>query len=325
MEQERFARAMAGGQDAQSEGEWFQVTLCPDGELVWEGRRCTLAPGAAGFRGGRHRGASGLRLSFYEAVQTENCNRYRMPCTDFAQISGEVGAVDKSPARIEAERRIVRDIENERGAHLTRLIEEWFDTEPNADVETLRLLVIELHHVIKWKLFDAHSLNAARVKRGFEVYEILGVPTVEALRQWMRDWVIYTFLIVAPLCDVPARRVARAVRYMEENAAAHPRVFEVAAHLNMDPAYFSNVFKRETGLSPSAYILRLRLDKAEAMLKSGVPVGRTAQRLGFSDLKAFRAAYRARFGVPPSRAKQGSPPINQLLTPSPVDKTTNRI
>ena len=200
----------------------------------------------------------------------------------------------------------MRDIENERGAHLSGLIEEWFDTEPDADAETLRLLVMELHHVVKWKLFDALSLSALRVKRGFEVYEILNVPTAPALRQWMRDWVRYTFSIVAPLRDEPRRRVARAMRYMEENVESRPKVREVAAHLNMDPAYFSNVFKRETGLSPSAYLLKLRLDKAEALLKSGVPVGRTAQRLGFCDPKAFRAAFKARFGVPPSRVRQGN-------------------
>jgi two-component system response regulator YesN len=307
MDQERFSRLMAGGQDAGSENTWFQATLTPMGELIWEGRRCTLAGDAAGFRGGRHRGAAGLRLSFYEAVQTENCNRYRTPFTDFALISGDVGAVDKSPARIQVEKRIVRDIENERGAHLSGLIEEWFDTEPDADAETLRLLVMELHHVIKWKLFDALSLGALRVKRGFEVYEILNVPTAPALRQWMRDWVRYTFSIVAPLRDEPRRRVARAMRYMEENVESHPKVREVAAHLNMDPAYFSNVFKREAGLSPSAYMLHLRLDKAEALLKSGVPVGQTWQRLGFCDPKAFRAAFKARFGIPPSRVRQAGP------------------
>lgn len=303
MEQERFAWAMAGGTDAQMEAEWYCVTLTPRGELEWEGRRCTLKPGAEGFRGGSHRGATGLRLSFYEAVQTENCNRYRTPCTDFAQISGDLGSVDKSRARIEVEKRIVRDIENQRGAHLPALVEEWFDAESETTIQTLRLLAIELYHLIKWKLFDAYTLSAARVKRGYEIYEILNVPNAGELRAWMQDWVRYTFSIVSPREDVPVRRMAQAVRYIEENLDEHPRVRDVADSLHMDPAYFSALFKREMGVPPQNYILQKRLDRAAAMLKSGYSVGDTAQRLGFADGKAFRAAFAARFGMLPSQMR----------------------
>lgn len=304
MTQEQFDRAMGGGQDGALEGKWFAVTLCGDGEWCWEGNRCSLREGAKGFRGGRHQGAAGLRLSFYEAVQTRNCNRYRTPCTDFSQISGDIGAVDKNRARIEAERRIVRDIENCRGAHLLPLLSEWFDTEKSADMETLRLLAIELYHIIKWRLFDAYTLSAVRVKRGYEVYEILSIPDAPALREWMRDWVHYTFSIIAPRDDVPARRVAQAMRYMEENLTGRLQVRDVASHLHMDAAYFSNVFKKEVGMPPRTYLLQLRLNRAKAMLQSGYPVGKTAQMLGFSDIKQFRAAFVRRFGVLPSRVVQ---------------------
>lgn len=302
MQQTQFARVMAGGMDASLEQRFFVVTLCAEGQLKWEGRTCSLSPdGAVGFRGGRHKGTNGLRLSFYEAVQTQNCNRYRMPCTDFEQISGDVATVDKSRDRIRIERSIVRDIENHRGANLVQLLTDWFAAEQHTDIVALRLLVIELYHIIKWRLFDAYWLSAARIKRGHEVYEILNIPSSGELHRWMIDWVNYTFSIIAPRDNLPARRVAHAVRYIEENLGQALRVGQVAAQLHMDAAYFSKLFKRETGLSPSAYILVLRLDKAHAMLKNGYAVGKTAQMLGFCDAKAFRTAFVRRFGVLPSR------------------------
>lgn len=323
MRQVEFERILSGGESESAQEQWFQVTLCADGELSGEGRRCTLRPGAQGFVGGRHRGAAGLRLSFYEAVQTENCNRYRTPCADFAQISGDVGSVDKSRARIEVERRIVRDIEHHRGRHLEALMDEWFDTEPDTPMETLRLLVIELYHLIKWRLFDAYTLNAVRVKRGYEIYEILNIPDRAALQAWLRDWVRYTFSIIAPADDVALRRVAQAQRFMEENLVSNLKVRDVAQRLHMDAAYFSNLFKRETGLSPHRYLMGLKLDKALDMLRSGYPVGKTAAMLGFSDVKAFRTAFKARFGRTPSQVQPGRM-INKVLTESAVDKRSVR-
>lgn len=305
MQQPEFSRILAGDKAEQFRDEWFQVTLCPDGELIGEGRRCTLRADAHGFTGGRHRGAAGLRLSFYEAVQTENCNRYYIPCTDFEQISADVGTVDKTHARIEAERNIVRDIVRHRGKQMDALIDAWFATEPDTPIETLRLLAIELYHLIKWRLFDAYALSAVRIKQGWEVYEILNIPDREALHKWMHEWARYTFLVIAPVEEDAVRKVAQAQRYMEDNLEKRLKVSDVARQLHMETAYFSHLFKHETGLSPHRYLMNLKLDKGMDMLRSGYPVGKTAAMLGFSDAKAFRTAFQEKFGLLPSQVKLG--------------------
>jgi AraC-like DNA-binding protein len=64
-------------------------------------------------------------------------------------------------------------------------------------------------------------------------------------------------------------------------------------------------FKQHVGMSPLAYLRRLRLDGVHAELSRGDPwqisVSEVAFRWGFTHLGRFAGAYRARYGVSPSQ------------------------
>jgi AraC-like DNA-binding protein len=64
-------------------------------------------------------------------------------------------------------------------------------------------------------------------------------------------------------------------------------------------------FKQHVGMSPLAYLRRLRLDAVHAELSRADPwqvsVSEVAYRWGFTHLGRFAAAYRARYGVSPSQ------------------------
>jgi transcriptional regulator GlxA family with amidase domain len=64
-------------------------------------------------------------------------------------------------------------------------------------------------------------------------------------------------------------------------------------------------FRRHVGMPPLTYLRRLRLDGVHAELTRGDPrqvsVSEVAYRWGFTHMGRFAGAYRARFGVPPSR------------------------
>jgi AraC-like DNA-binding protein len=64
-------------------------------------------------------------------------------------------------------------------------------------------------------------------------------------------------------------------------------------------------FRQHVGMSPMAYLRRLRLDGVHAELsrseESQVSVSEVAYRWGFTHLGRFAAAYRARYGVLPSQ------------------------
>ncbi|MFC4063582.1 AraC family transcriptional regulator [Actinoplanes subglobosus] len=69
-------------------------------------------------------------------------------------------------------------------------------------------------------------------------------------------------------------------------------------------------FQRYVGLSPTAYLRQVRLDRAHDELRQAEPgrttVAEVAHRWGFAHLGRFAGSYRARFGVTPSQTLDAS-------------------
>jgi len=69
-------------------------------------------------------------------------------------------------------------------------------------------------------------------------------------------------------------------------------------------------FRQHVGMSPLAYLRRLRLEGVHAELLRGDPwqmtVSEVAHRWGFTHLGRFAGAYRARYGVSPSQTLKES-------------------
>jgi AraC-like DNA-binding protein len=80
---------------------------------------------------------------------------------------------------------------------------------------------------------------------------------------------------------------------------------ELAAVAGVGTRLLQEAFRRHVGMPPLTYLRELRLEKVHADLCRCDPyrtsVTEVALRWGFTHLGRFAAAYRARYGVPPSR------------------------
>lgn len=75
----------------------------------------------------------------------------------------------------------------------------------------------------------------------------------------------------------------------------------ISKRYNLSASYLNNNFKQRSGLSVSAYIKRVRLDKAADLLKnSGHPVEAIAAKVGFENTKYFYTIFKQEYGVSPS-------------------------
>ena len=71
--------------------------------------------------------------------------------------------------------------------------------------------------------------------------------------------------------------------------------------------YFSRRFKRETGLSPSEFIRRKRLQRAANLIRTtDMDIRQIAQRLQFSSLSYFSDLFHRYFGVSPRAYRKGA-------------------
>ncbi|GII24694.1 AraC family transcriptional regulator [Planosporangium mesophilum] len=106
--------------------------------------------------------------------------------------------------------------------------------------------------------------------------------------------------------SLPAPRVVRrVVELIHSSPQTAFTVADLAAFAGTSERSLHAAFRRQLGTSPMSYVRRHRLEQAhEELLRldpaTGVTVTDVAMRYGFTHTGRFAAAYRARFGEPPS-------------------------
>ena len=97
----------------------------------------------------------------------------------------------------------------------------------------------------------------------------------------------------------------------------------LSAVVGLSRSYFSHAFRRSVGLTPHAHIVRLRLERAMAlMVHAEASLSEVALAVGFADQSHFSRAFRRLTGVTPAhwkRAHNGAsatPPDRISLQPA---------
>lgn len=81
---------------------------------------------------------------------------------------------------------------------------------------------------------------------------------------------------------------------------------ETARSLGYSPDYFTRCFKRLTGLTPSAYMTKMRIaHAAEELLIPGRGIAEAAERAGFEDSNYFSRLFKKETGKTPSQFRNG--------------------
>ena len=92
---------------------------------------------------------------------------------------------------------------------------------------------------------------------------------------------------------------------MADNLDADLSVGALAARAHMSERHFARAFKDETGLTPAAYVERVRVGRARLLLESTpAPVTVIAARCGFGTVETMRRAFARRIGVSPGAYRE---------------------
>jgi AraC-like DNA-binding protein len=95
-----------------------------------------------------------------------------------------------------------------------------------------------------------------------------------------------------------ARRVAD---YIEEHLGTPIRVSDLSALVHRTESHFSRVFKLTFGISPHAYVLHRRIDRAaRLMIESTELLAEIALKCGFNDQAHFSKRFRQHMGATPA-------------------------
>ena len=92
---------------------------------------------------------------------------------------------------------------------------------------------------------------------------------------------------------------------LARNPLERHSIREIAQRVGVSPFHLCRVFRRYTGMTQHHYLLELRTRLALERFGAGdTSLSRLALELGFSSHSHFTAAFRARLGFPPSRARR---------------------
>jgi len=96
------------------------------------------------------------------------------------------------------------------------------------------------------------------------------------------------------------RRLADAVRLIEESVEAPLSTEDVARTVKISTRQLERLFRKHLGISPAAFASATRLDRARALLRqTAMPVTDVGLACGFTSASHFSTAYRSRFGHAP--------------------------
>jgi transcriptional regulator GlxA family with amidase domain len=94
-------------------------------------------------------------------------------------------------------------------------------------------------------------------------------------------------------------RFSGLITWLRESTGAIISVENMADHVGMSPRTFYRQFMQSFGQSPAKFFEGLRLDAARSFLEANQSVATVATKVGFLSESAFRAAFKARYGLTP--------------------------
>ena len=89
--------------------------------------------------------------------------------------------------------------------------------------------------------------------------------------------------------------------YLMANLDQPVRLEQLSELCGLTTTQFQRHFKNKMGITPYAWLSRLRMEQSMRLIKSGICGTKVAHQVGFYDQAHFSKAFKTTFGVPPSQ------------------------
>ncbi|MNW25349.1 Chemotaxis protein CheY [compost metagenome] len=195
---------------------------------------------------------------------------------------------------------------------LEQMWNEWIACPTRPDPAHVKTLCLELAHSIH-RAFSEKVSEEEQNDLDRKLSDMNNSTSFEDLRSQIRE-------LCRQGCEYLKVRQVSDSRILVERAISHIRshlhqnlsVGDCAKVVHLSPSYFSNLFKKEMGMTLAQYITSQRMERAKELVLEGLQVQDIASSLGYEDRPYFTELFKRHTGMTPTdfRAKYASPATN---------------
>ncbi len=138
------------------------------------------------------------------------------------------------------------------------------------------------------------------------IWEVISnFETLEDIKKYLISNIILFFEEIKDM-ESFSRSVLNAMDYIRKNYFAPDLSVKILAeHIYLTPTYLSSLFKKETGMTISEYVTKVRIEKSkELLLDPQIKLFEVARKVGYSDANYYSKAFSKQMGMTPSTFRE---------------------
>lgn len=165
--------------------------------------------------------------------------------------------------------------------------------------EAVNIFMVELRNY-KFNNENINNLYERFIKefQNFFSYEQLFLNMDNLLKEIMDE-------VMTEKKQLEIRPIRLAKQYIQSNYMKHITLEEVSSIAGFSSAYFSSMFKKESGQNFVEYLSQVRMNKAKEFLKTtNLSVAVICERVGYSDIKHFTQSFKKSTGLKPNEFRK---------------------
>ena len=177
----------------------------------------------------------------------------------------------------------------------------------NFDLTAIKARLLELLVVLSRATIEAGADPAEtfRLSEDF-ISQIEQYSDVDQLALWISDIVRRFVLQAFDLAQIKHSDVVfKTTNYIKSNCAEKLSLDSLAREVYLSKSYLSSIFKKETGMSLTAYITKVRVEKSKKLLlENSASLSLISGQCGFKDQSYFTKVFKKETGVSPRRFRK---------------------
>lgn len=217
---------------------------------------------------------------------------------------------EAQPYPFETERSLMKAIMRSDKPEAQRLLNELYGYiffKEGGDFEQAKSRIYELLVLISRTAIDAGADPEGALKLSHTYLHALpSLKDIDALCFWLTGVInkfidsVFTYIEVKH-----SDAISKTILYLRTHCEEKITLEQMAASTYLSPAYFSRIFKQETGEAFSCYLSNLRIEKAKEMLAhSAVRLTDISIACGFSDQSYFTKVFKKATGMLPLKYRE---------------------